>query len=133
MLRLVQERESLNVIDDQIGTPTPARWIAEMCLLSVLKLDNGEGLEGVFNLTPNGQTSWHGFAQAIARHAASLGIEVKARPEDINPIPTTEYPTPAARPANSRLSKNKIATKFGWVLPDWENFVPLVLEELVEA
>ena len=133
ILRLIRTRDSLNVIDDQLGVPTSARWVAEMTAMSLLLMDRGVGSEGVFNLVPSGETSWFGFAQEIAAAAETIGFDLRMTADAIQPIPTTEYPTPAARPANSRLSTEKLKQTFGFETPDWRAFVPLVLAELMEA
>ncbi len=132
ILRLAQTRDSLSVIDDQLGVPTSARWLAEMTAYALLQRDRGEGIEGVFNMVPEGETSWHGFAREIVETASKIGCELKLRPESIQPIPTTDYPTPAARPANSRLTTQKLKDAFGFEIPNWRVFVPLVLTELME-
>ena len=129
ILRLAQERDSLNVIDDQIGTPTSARWIAEMTCQALQLLDREQGSEGLYNLTPRGSTSWQGFAQKIVAAARQQGAELKLDQDSIQPIASSEYPTAAARPNNSRLSKRKIESEFGFEVSDWETFVPLIVEE----
>jgi dTDP-4-dehydrorhamnose reductase len=88
-----------------------------------------EGRSGVYNLACEGETSWFGFAQAIfSRAQASL---LQASPTMI-PIPTSEYPTAAKRPANSRLSSQRLAETFGLRLPHWEQALDLVMETLTD-
>lgn len=129
ILRLAESKDSINVVSDQIGIPTSARWIAEKTAAAVESLDLNEGCEGVYNLAPDGQTSWHGFASRICEWAVEHAAELTLRPESINAIKTKDYPTPAQRPANSRLCMNKVQTEFGFELPDWESLVPSVLQE----
>ncbi len=116
MQRLMNERDSLNIVDDQYGAPTWSRSIAEataMLLLQRLR-DPGRYRErsGVYHLAPQGDTTWFGFASAI-RDALQLACELK-------PIPTSAYPTPASRPANSRLDSSRLWQTFGIALPHWD-------------
>jgi len=108
ILRLAAEREELKIVADQIGAPTWSRMIAETTSLCLARFDDQQGL---YHLTATGETSWHGFAQAIATLA-----KLSAR---ITPITTAEYPLPAPRPANSRLDNTRLFTDFGLRLPDW--------------
>lgn len=128
MLRLMRERPELKIVADQIGAPTWSRLIAEatgqmlaQCLGPNKRPDFAPW--GTYHLTCAGETSWHGFAQAIAE----LGrIEPAAK---LTSIPSSDYPTPARRPANSRLSNTKLATTFGLALPDWRRALELCLGE----
>ncbi len=115
MQRLMREREEVNVVDDQVGSPTWARMLAEvtaqvLAQAAVGKLDLGE-VRGVYHLTAEGQTSWYGFARAI-RDAAGATCRLK-------PITTSEYPAPAKRPAYSVLDNSRFEATFGLALPDW--------------
>ena len=132
MLHLASTRDGLNIIDDQLGVPTSARWIAQMTAQTVGLLDRDIGSEGLYNLTPAGQTTWFGFANEIFRQAREIGFELKLGEDAAIPIPTSQYPTPAARPKNSRLCNDKVSAQFGIEIPAWETFVPLVLNELFE-
>ncbi len=117
MQRLMRERPDLKIVDDQIGAPTWARHIAEATALIMAQTNSpARGADrpapwGTYHLTNGGETSWYGFAEAIR---ASLGADTK-----LHPIPSSEYPTPAARPLNSRLSNDKLSRVFGIRLPDW--------------
>lgn len=132
MLRLARERDALSVVGDQIGAPTPARLIADVTLLAVKRQVEGRLAPGVYHLAPHGETSWHGFAQAIFRHAAALGESLRVGPDAVTSIPTEGYPTPARRPLNSRLSLEKIEHALGITLPDWESQLRLTLAALLE-
>ena len=132
ILRLAGEREELRIVADQFGAPTSARLIAEVTAL-VLQQDlarrkNGGFESGTFNLTAAGETSWHGFAGAIVTAARARGAELKCR--TLVPITTAEYPLPAARPANSRLSGARLAERYGLNMPEWECCMHLCLAEL---
>jgi dTDP-4-dehydrorhamnose reductase len=132
ILRLASERSELKVINDQVGTPTPARWIADATAHCLSLLDRGVGQEGLYNLTPAGFASWYEFARLILQSANRLGIPTNSGPDDIDPIPTTDYPTPAARPMNSCLCKDRIESAFDFELPGWKTFVPLIVQECLQ-
>ena len=115
MLRLAGERDSLRVVADQIGAPTSAALIADITAQAI-----GAALApGVYHLTAAGETSWHGLAQFVIAEALAAGVPLRARPETVTAITTAEYPTPAARPANSRLDTAKLRRALGIALPDW--------------
>lgn len=120
MLRLGADRPELRVVADQRGAPTSADAIAASTLRLVT--EDGPREDGVFHMTAGGATTWHGFAQAIFERAGG------ARP-NLVPIPSSDYPTPAARPANSVLSNDKFARVFGFRLPAWEQQLDQVLAE----
>lgn len=123
MLRLAQSKTSLNIVDDQIGAPTWSRHIADASghlLRMATPADNG-----VYHLTAAGETSWFGFAKAIFTLAAQAGHQVPS----VSPIPTSVYPTPAVRPANSLLNGQKLYQNFGLRLPDWQQSLSLVMQQ----
>lgn len=117
MLRLAETRDEINVVADQVGCPTYAPDLAEGLLhLAEARVADGQaGPAGVFHLAGSGETSWFDFAQAIFAGAAKRGFKVPK----VNPIPTSGYPTPAARPANSRLDCALIERAYGIRLPEW--------------
>lgn len=131
ILRLASEREELNIVADQMGAPTWARLIADTtahCLRQAQSERNEKTFEsGIFNLTNSGETSWFGFTEKIVEFARAKNVELKNRV--INPIPTSEYPTPAKRPANSRLNTEKLSQRFHVKMPLWEETLKLCLEE----
>jgi dTDP-4-dehydrorhamnose reductase len=118
MLRLGAERPELRVVDDQIGAPTSAAAIAEATTRLV---DFGPEAPGIYHMTAAGSTSWYGFACAIL--SAAMG---PASPR-MQPIPGSDYPTPARRPANSVLANQKFARTFGFQLPSWQQQLDQVL------
>lgn len=132
MLRLGREREALNIVGDQIGAPTPARLIAEVTLLALKSRMDNHLAAGLYHLAPRGETSWHGFAQAIFRLAEAGGEALRIRPEQVTSIPTENYPTPARRPLNSRMALDKLEQALGITLPNWESQLELTLGELLE-
>ena len=115
MLRLATTQENLRVVADQIGAPTSTALIAEVTakLLRRLAADGTSDFPfGTYHLAASGETSWHAYAQFVF---VAAGLD----PERIHPITTSEYPTPARRPANSRLDTTRLRETFGLALPDW--------------
>lgn len=129
MLRLASDREEVAVVSDQIGNPTSALDIADGILLVATNLVNSDDpvLRGVFHMTASGQASWADFATAIFAASAIRGGSF-AR---VRPITTAEYPTPATRPANSRLDCKRIAQIHGVMMPDWPDSLDLVVARLI--
>ena len=125
MLRLAAEREELRVVADQVGTPTPAALIADV---TAQVLAQSPERSGIWHLTAAGETSWHGFAQAIVDAAVQRGLLAKA--PKVTPIATADYPTPARRPAYSRLDTSRLQRDFGVELPDWRWGLEKVLAQL---
>jgi dTDP-4-dehydrorhamnose reductase len=119
ILRLAKETSELRIVNDQRGAPTWARDIAQATAKLLRGVDSSTGL---FHLTAEGDTTWYGFAREIAR-AARLEVLVK-------PITTAEYPTAAARPANSVLSNVKLNRATGIVLPEWSSSLRLCIAEI---
>jgi dTDP-4-dehydrorhamnose reductase len=109
MLRLASERDSLSVVNDQIGTPTNAVDLAEALVKIVISNKNAFG---IYNFSNEGQGSWYDFAKKI--------FEINNVNIDLKPIPTTSFPTPAKRPEFSVLDKSKIKTVFGIEIKNWE-------------
>ena len=125
MLRLGAERERLAIVADQIGGPTPARGIAAACATIAAALSRDPGLTGVYHYAGGPDTSWAGFARAIFEEAG-LNVEVAE-------IASSDYPTPAARPKNSRLDCAATEAAFGIARPDWRAALREVLDELRQA
>ena len=118
MQRLLQERESLSVVADQIGAPTWAGTIAQTTAQLIEHWRTGHaGPWGVYHLSAQGETSWFGFASAIATHLRSQGKTVAT----LQPIPSSAYPTPAQRPLNSRLDCRRLQQDWHVQLPDWQS------------
>ena len=135
ILRLAKEKESLNVVADQVGAPTPAALIATVTgnVLSVLRHKpemHGQGAR-IYHLTAANPLSWHGFAQCIVRQAEeTAGFELRLTPEAIRAIPSSDYPTPAKRPANSRLDCSRLEKEFGLQMPDWQPYLARMMQLL---
>lgn len=129
MLRLAGDREEVGVVSDQVGNPTSALDIADGILLVAENLVDSDdpALRGVFHMTASGEASWADFATGIFAAAAARGGP-SAR---VKPITTAEYPTPATRPANSRLDCTRIAQLHGVMLPDWRSSLDTVVARLI--
>jgi len=125
MLRVGAERDQLRVVADQVGTPTPAALIADV---TAQVLQHPGHLSGTWHLTASGQTSWHGFAEAIFAEALATGVLTKV--PTVDAIPSSEYPTPAKRPAWSVLDNRKLQQEFGIVLPSWQDGLKRVMAEI---
>lgn len=128
MMRVGAERDLLRVVADQIGTPTPAALIADVTA-QILRADHTAS--GTWHLTATGETSWHGFAQAIFEGAVERGLITRA--PAVEAITTADYPTPAQRPAYSRLDTTTLERDFGIVLPAWQAALGDVLDTLAAA
>lgn len=130
MLRLAGEREQLKVIDDQIGAPTGADLLADVTAHALRAAVSDPSLCGLYHLVAGGETSWHGYASFVIDSARQAGLELKAR--TIEAVPTSAFPTPAARPHNSRLSTDKLKNSFNLHLPHWQVGVERMLTEILE-
>ena len=128
MLRLGAERDHLRVVADQIGTPTPAALIADV---TALALQHPAALSGTWHLTASGQTSWHGFAEAIFAEALATGV--LHRVPVVEAIPGAEYPTPARRPAWSVLDNSALQQALGIVLPPWQDGLKQVMAAIARG
>jgi dTDP-4-dehydrorhamnose reductase len=128
MRRLMRERPELKIVDDQMGAPTWCRSLAEATAQVLAQVTSpARGADkpepwGVYHMTNGGQTSWYGFARAI------LDLEGLETPPRLVPIPSSDYPTPARRPLNSRLDNGKLERVFGLRLPDWQDALKLCLD-----
>jgi dTDP-4-dehydrorhamnose reductase len=128
MRRLMRERPELKIVADQIGAPTWSRMLAEAtALILAQQVSPARGADrpepwGVYHMTNAGETSWHGFAAAIQ------ALDVPERPARLLPIPSSDYPTPAKRPLNSRLNNARLARVFGIRLPDWRQALSLCMQ-----
>jgi dTDP-4-dehydrorhamnose reductase len=132
MLRLAQERDSLNIIDDQIGAPTGADLLADVTAHAIRTALSRPEVSGLYHLVAGGETSWHGYARFVIDFAARAGIDIKVPPNAIMPVPTSAFPTPAKRPHNSRMCTGKLRRTFDLNLPSWEVGVARILSEMLE-
>jgi dTDP-4-dehydrorhamnose reductase len=130
MLRIGAEREELRVVADQIGAPTPARWLAAASAALLARIDRTTPTDafGVFHMAAAGETSWHGFAEAIFDDAVTAGLLPRA--PRVVAISSADFPTPAARPAYSVLDGTRLAATHRLRLPHWRVGVSQVVAEL---
>jgi dTDP-4-dehydrorhamnose reductase len=133
IVRLAQERAELRIVADQFGAPTSARLIANA--VSTIILDGGPSLAkrvsaagGLVNISAAGETTWHGFATSIIQGMKSRGVAFKV--QNIEPILTSDYPTKARRPCNSRFDLTRLAKVFGIRPPDWDEALAAELDVL---
>ncbi|MDP9902216.1 dTDP-4-dehydrorhamnose reductase [Variovorax ginsengisoli] len=129
MLRLAKERERLTVIDDQFGAPTGAELLADVTAHAIRATLVDPAKAGLYHLVAGGETTWHGYARFVLEQAKAAGVELKAGPEAVDPVPTSAFPTPAKRPQNSRLNTQKLQDTFGLTLPHWQAGVARMLRE----
>ena len=133
MARLAGERKELRIVADQVGAPTSARIIADAVVEILRKELSGSGdlfrhEGGLLHVSASGETSWHGFASAIIAGLKRRGVKLEA--ERLVAIATSEYPTKAARPKNSRLDHQRLNDRYGIVMPSWHAALALELDEL---
>lgn len=138
MLRLGAERSEISVVDDQVGCPTPAKTLAVATTLALQQwwsspASERAGLAGTYHLVTSGQCTWNAFAQsifAIARDLRAAGLsDLDLKVESVKAIPTSAYPTPAARPAWSVLDNSKFQETFQLRLPRWDEVLPQIVAE----
>jgi dTDP-4-dehydrorhamnose reductase len=131
MLRLAGERESLGVVDDQIGAPTGAELIADVSAHCLRTLLDRPRLGGTYHLAAAGATSWYHYARHVITWAREHGHVIRVAPDAIRPLPSSAYPTPARRPLNSRLDCTRLQAGFGLFLPPWKSGVERMLGEVL--
>jgi len=130
MLELAAERESLAVIDDQIGAPTGADLLADITAHAIRAVRHEPQLGGTYHAVAGGETSWHGYARFVIEWARAHGLPVRVAADAIKAVPTSAYPTRARRPLNSRLDTRKLRSVFGLALPPWQSGVERMLTEV---
>jgi dTDP-4-dehydrorhamnose reductase len=133
MLHLAGERDQLKVVADQVGAPTSAQWLAEVGV----QMAGSRVESGIYHAVPDGDVSWHGLAVFAIETAASYGEAIELKSESILSIPATDYPVPAARPYNSRLSNQKLKKAlsemaFTGQYPHWRDQVEKYVKQVVE-
>jgi dTDP-4-dehydrorhamnose reductase len=131
MLRLAQERDALSVIDDQFGSPTGADLLADLTAHALLAARARPELAGTYHAVAQGHTSWHGYARHVIGFARAHGVPIRVADDAIRAVPTSAFPTPAQRPANSRMDTRKLRDTFGLTLPPWQAGVERMLNEIL--
>lgn len=122
MLRLMKEKESINVVNDQVGSPTYAADLA-MAILQIIT--SGEWVPGIYHYSNSGVISWYDFAVAIR--------DITGSHCQVNPILSSQYPTPAKRPAYSVLDTSRIRAQYGIDIPEWRTSLAFCLQEMAHA
>ena len=130
ILKLIQEKSSLNIVSDQKGAPTSADAIAEVTYKIVKTILNKASFEdfGTYHIALEGETNWYQYACFVTDEAISLGLKTTMTSQDIKAISSDAYPTVAKRPINSRLDTTKIKKTFMLELPDWKAEVAAVIK-----
>lgn len=132
MVKLAQERNSLRVINDQFGAPTGADLIADITAHAIRATLQKPSLFGLYHLVAAGETSWHGYASFVLDFAKRMGVSLKVSSDAVQPVPTSEYPTAAIRPHNSRLNTAALESAFDLHLPNWQAGVARMLIETLD-
>ena len=128
MLRLAQEREKMAVINDQFGAPTGAALLADITALS---LQQTQTLSGIYHLAAAGETTWHEYAQYVLQTAKQFKPDIDYKVKEVAAVTTSEFPTPAQRPLNSRLNCSKLQQALQCQLPDWQKGVDSMLSKIL--
>lgn len=133
MLRLARERERMTVIDDQVGAPTGADLIADVTAHAIRRTLDQPGAGGTYHLTARGETCWFDYARFVIETARELQPGLAMKVNEVAPISTAQYPTPARRPLNSRLNTTRLQQAFGVNLPEWQRGVRRMLAETLNT
>jgi dTDP-4-dehydrorhamnose reductase len=128
MLRLAQERDKMAVINDQFGAPTGAALLAD---ITAMCLQQPQALSGIYHLAAAGETTWHAYAQYVLQTAKRLKPEMAYKVKEVAAVPTSEFPTPAQRPLNSRLNCSRLQNDLQCQLPDWQKGVDAMLSKIL--
>ncbi len=132
MLKLAQDRNSLTVIDDQYGAPASAELLADVVAHAIRAVQQQTGLEGLYHVTANGETSWYHYACFVIDYALKAGVDLKIKPDQIKPVPSEAFHVAAKRPKNSRLNITKLEKAFNLKMPHWKTGVSRMLSEIIE-
>lgn len=128
MLRLAQERDKMAVINDQFGAPTGAALLAD---ITAMCLQQPQSLSGIYHLAAAGETTWHAYAEYVLQTAKRLKPEMAYKVKEVAAVPTSEFPTPAQRPLNSRLNCSKLQNDLQCPMPDWQKGVDAMLSKIL--
>lgn len=131
MLGLACSRDTLSVIDDQIGAPTGADLLADLTAHMVRMAAARPELSGTYHAVAAGETSWHGYARHVIEFARRAGEPIRVAPDAIRPVPSSAYAQAAPRPRNSRLDTRRLRETFGMSLPPWQDGVDRMLREIL--
>ena len=128
MLRLAQERDKMAVINDQFGAPTGAALLAD---ITAMCLQQPKALSGIYHLAAAGETTWHAYAEYVLQTAKRLKPEMAYKVKEVAAVPTSEFPTPAQRPLNSRLNCSRLQNDLQCQLPHWQKGVETMLSKIL--
>jgi dTDP-4-dehydrorhamnose reductase len=133
ILRLIQEKESLNIVSDQWGSPTSSSMLANVTLNIIDAIFKNRNFTdfGTYHVTNDGETNWHAYTTLIAIELIKLNVKIKCRPNQIRPILSSEFTATAKRPLNSRLNTDKLKKTFVLELPEWQDDVKKTLREVM--
>jgi len=131
MLRLAQERERLTVIDDQWGAPTGADLLADVTAHAIRHLHKRPEDAGLYHCVAAGETTWNAYAKYVLACAQVSNPAIAIKAKEVAPVPTSDFPTPAVRPHNSRLNTGKLQATFGLGMPHWQAGVARMLAEIL--
>ena len=136
VLRLAQERETLDIVADQVGAPTGADLIADVTSLALhqafyAEANEAAALAGIYHLVAAGETSWYSIARFVLSEAERDGMSLRVTANTLGAIPSEAYPTPAPRPRNSRLATGKLEQAFKVRMPPWQSGIQRMLQEIL--
>lgn len=131
ILRLAQQRDKLEVVNDQIGSPTGAELLADITAYTLFSLKHKPEVSGLYHLVAGECTSWYDFARFILEYARCVNFPLKIQSDTLLPIASKDFPLPAKRPLNSRLNTNKLENTFNLILPAWQTGVSRTLTEIL--
>ena len=132
MLKLAQDRDSLKVVNDQMGAPTGADLLADVTAHAIRTALQKPNVSGLYHLAAGGETSWHEYACFVIDFARQAGLDIKVAQTAIQAVPSSEFATVAKRPLNSRLNTSKLAQTFDLHLPSWQSGVTRMLVEILQ-
>lgn len=132
MLKLAQERDSLKVVNDQMGAPTGADLLADVTAHAIRTALQKPNVSGLYHLAASGETSWHEYACFVIDFARQAGLDIKVAQTAIQAVPSSEFATVAKRPLNSRLNTSKLVQTFDLHLPSWQSGVTRMLVEILQ-
>lgn len=131
ILRLAQQRDKLEVVNDQVGSPTGAELLADITAYTLFSLKYKPEVSGLYHLVAGGCTSWYDFARFILEYARYVNFPLKIQSDTLLPIASKDFPLPAKRPLNSRLNTSKLENTFNLILPAWQTGVSRTLTEIL--
>lgn len=132
ILTLARQKEALSIVADQYGAPTSAELLSDVSLLAIHAAQKGQLAPGIYHLTANGITTWHGLACYVLEKTLAQQIEFNLVPSKIQPILSEAYPLPAVRPKNSVLDTSVLSGSLQIVLPDWSTYVDRMITQLIK-